>query len=94
MTTVTVIFWYLRLVEISSLVVASVLVALAYRGYRKSGSKAMLVGAFGFGILGVGSLIEGLLLETGVSWEEAHVFRSTLTALGLLILLYSIHETR
>lgn len=94
MILVTALFWFLRLVEISTLVVASILVALAYSAFRKTGSKAMLAGALGFAIIGIASLIEGVLLETASSWEEAHVFRSTLTALGLLVLLYSIHKTR
>jgi hypothetical protein len=54
----------------------------------------MLFGASGFGMLGVASLVEGAIYEVlGVPLEEAHAFRSTLTALGLVILLYSIHRT-
>ncbi len=88
------VIWYVRIVEILSLLIAFVLVALAYGGYRKSGNKTMLLGALGFGMLGVASLTEGILFEgLGLPLEEAHAFRSTLTALGLIILLYSIHKT-
>lgn len=86
--------WYIRAVEVLSLAVATVLAALGYGGYRKSHSRAMLTGALGFGILGAASLLEGLVFElVGLPLEEAHAFRSTLTALGLLILLFSIHRT-
>ena len=88
------VIWYIRIVEILSLVIALVLVTLAFGGYRKSRSNAMLSAALGFAMLGVTSLVEGLLYE-GLGWplEDAHAFRSTLTALGLVILLYSIHKT-
>ncbi len=85
---------YVSAVEILSLVVALVLVVLAFAGYRKSGSKAMLFAALGFGMLGVASLVEGILYSAlGVPLEDAHAFRSTLTALGLVVLLYSVHKT-
>ncbi|WP_309492416.1 DUF7521 family protein [Candidatus Hecatella orcuttiae] len=87
-------FWYIRLVELLSLAVALVLVTLAYGGYRKSRSKAMLSAALGFGILGIASLLEGVLFEVaGLSLGEAHAFRSSFTLIGFLILLYSIHKT-
>jgi uncharacterized membrane protein len=85
---------YIRVVEILSLFIALILVSLALRGYRKTGSRAMLFGAAGFAMLGVASLVEGAIYEVlSVPLEEAHAFRSTLTALGLVILLYSIHRT-
>ncbi|MBI2183898.1 MAG: hypothetical protein HYU39_02950 [Thaumarchaeota archaeon] len=88
------IIWYIRFVEVLSLVVSSVLVALAYGGYKKSKSRALLSGALGFGMLGGASLLEGILFEAGgLSLEGAHAFRSTITAMGLVILLYSIHKT-
>ncbi len=87
--------WYIRFIEIFSLIIASILVTLAYRGYRKSNSKALLLAAVGFGILGVGSLFEGLSFEVfGFDLREAHGFRSTFSAVGLLVLLYSIYKTR
>ncbi len=88
------IIWYVSIVEILSLSIALVLVALAYGGYRKTRSRAMLSAAAGFAMLGVASLVEGVLYEVlGLPLDVAHAFRSTLTALGLVILLYSIHKT-
>lgn len=88
------VIWYIRVVESLSLVIALVLVALAFGGYRKSRSKAMLSAALGFAMLGIASLVEGILYEGLVTpLEGAHAFRSTLTALGLIILLYSIQKT-
>ncbi|MGA1974979.1 MAG: hypothetical protein ABSG92_05025 [Conexivisphaerales archaeon] len=89
------IVWYISGVEILSLVVAFVLVALAYRGYRKSGSSSLLLAAVGFAMLGAASLTEGILyVVVGLSLDEAHAFRSTLTLAGLVILLYSVYKTR
>ncbi len=87
--------WYIRFVVFASLVIALVLVALAYGGYKRSRSTSMLFGAVGFGMLGVASLLEGIFFEfLGFQLEQAHALRSTFTALGLLILLYSIYKTR
>jgi hypothetical protein len=89
------VIWYISIVEVLSLLIALVLVALAYGGYRKSGNRTMLSAALGFGMLGVASLTEGLLYTVlGLSLDEAHAFRSTLTAVGLIILLYSIYKTK
>ncbi len=89
------IIWYIRIIESLSLVVAFFLVALAFAGYRKSASRAMLTGALGFGMLGIASLVEGVMYEgLGLPLEVAHAFRSTLTAIGLLVLLVSIYKTR
>ena len=88
-------FLYISAVEVLALIVALFLVILAYRGYKKSNSKSLLAAAVGFGIIGVASLTEGLLYDVlGLSLIEAQAFRSTLTAVGLVVLLYSIYKTR
>lgn len=88
------VIWYIRIVEILSLFIALILVALAFGGYRKTGSKAMLSAAAGIAMLGAASLVEGIMYDVlGLPLEEAHAFRSTLTALGFVILLYSIYKT-
>ena len=88
------IIWYIRIVEILSLFIALILVAFALGGYRKSGSKAMLSAAAGIAMLGAASLVEGVMYDVlGLPLEEAHAFRSTLTAVGFVILLYSVYKT-
>jgi len=87
--------WYISVIEVFSLGVALILVVLAFRGYRKTGSHSLLLAAIGFGILGVASLVEGVLYQfAGFTLDEAHAFRSTLTAAGLVVLVYSIYRTR
>jgi len=91
---VVAIVWYLRFVETLSLAIALILAASAYRGYRKHGSRATLSATAGFAALGVVSLTEGILFDMlGMRLEVAHAVRSTLTAFGLIILLYSIRAT-
>jgi len=88
-------FWYITTVEVLALIVALVLVVLAFRGYKKSQSSSLLAAAVGFGIIGIASLTEGLLYDAlGVSLLEAQAFRSTLTAVGLVVLLFSVYKTR
>lgn len=87
-------FWYISGVEGLALVIALVLVMLAYRGFKRNQSKSLLAAAVGFGILGIASLAEGLLYDVlGFSLIEAQAFRSTLTAVGLITLLYSVYKT-
>lgn len=89
------IIWFISVVETFSLAVALVLVVIAYRGYRKSGSRSLLLAAIGFGILGAASLAEGVLYQfAGFPLDGAQAFRSTLTAIGLVVLVYSIYTTR
>ena len=87
--------WYIRGVEVLTLVIASVLVIFAYRGYKKGAGRGFLLAATGFALLGAASLVEGLLFDVfRVPLDEAHAVRSTLTAIGLVVLLYSIYRTR
>jgi hypothetical protein len=89
------VIWYIRIVEILSLFIALILVALAFAGYRKTGSRAMLSAGAGIAMLGAASLVEGAMYEIlGLPLEVAHAFRSTLTVLGFVILLYSIYKTK
>ena len=89
------ILWYVSAIEVISLLVAFILAALAYRGYRKTKSSSLILAAAGFGMLGVASLTEGVLYEVlGYSLDFAHAFRSTLTLAALLLLLLSVYKTR
>ncbi len=86
---------YVSGLEVASLGVAFVLASLAYRGYRKSGSKSFIMTAVGFTLLGCASLAEGVLYQFGgFGLDEAHAVRSTLTLVGLAVLLYSIYKTK
>jgi hypothetical protein len=87
--------WYISSVEVVSFVIAFVLATLAYRGYKKSGSKSFILTALGFTLLGGASLAEGLLYQfAGFGLDQAHAVRSTLTVIGLAVLLYSIYKTK
>ena len=86
---------YISVIEVISLAIALVLVVLALHGYRRSRSRSFLLAAIGFGMLGAASLVEGILYQfAGFTLDEAHAFRSTLTAVGLVVLVYSIYRLR
>lgn len=94
MAMVTELIWYIRFLGVLSLVTAIVLVALAYRGYRKTRGRSLLYAALGFLMIGTGALIEGILFEfISFPFENAHAVGATFTASGLLMLLYSIYRT-
>jgi len=86
--------WYIRFLGVLCLSTAGILVGLAFRGYRKTRSMALLYGAVGFLMIGAGALIEGILFEfLNFPFEYAHAVGATFTAIGLLTLLYSIYRT-
>ena len=86
---------YISVIEVFSLVIALVLVLMALRSYNRSRSRSFLLAALGFGLLGAASLVEGILYQFGgFTLDQAHAFRSTLTAVGLVVLVLSIYTTR
>lgn len=64
----------------------------AYRGYRVHGSEPMLYVAIGFLFISVGAVIEGLLFDVvGLSIFVAGTIQTTIVAVGMLIILYSLY---
>jgi glucose uptake protein GlcU len=74
------------------LVVGVFITYLAYDGYRRHRSSAMLYFAIGFGLVSVGTVIEGLLFEVaGVDIILASTIQTVITALGMATVLYSLY---
>lgn len=64
----------------------------AYEGYRTYGSEPMLYVAIGFLFISVGSVIEGLLFDVvGLSIFLSGTIQTTLVAVGMLVILYSLY---
>jgi len=64
----------------------------AYRGYRAHGSEPMLYVAVGFLFISVGSVIEGLLFDVvGLSIFLAGTIQTSLVAVGMIVILYSLY---
>lgn len=64
----------------------------AYRGYVRHGSVAMRYLSVGFAFISVGTVVEGLLFEfTGLNIFLAGVIQTIISALGMLIILYSLY---
>ncbi|MFB6071627.1 MAG: hypothetical protein ABEJ88_01520 [Halobacterium sp.] len=64
----------------------------AYRGYRVHGSEPMLYVAVGFLVISVGAVIEGVLYEVvGLTIFMAGAVQTTVVAVGMLIILYSLY---
>jgi hypothetical protein len=64
----------------------------AYRGYRRYDSEPMLYLAVGFGLISVGSVLEGVLFDVvGLSIFEAGTAQTALVAAGMLVILYSLY---
>ncbi len=64
----------------------------AYRGYRVYGSEPMLYVAIGFLFISIGAIVEGLLFDVlGVSIFVAGTIQTSIVALGMLFVLYSLY---
>lgn len=64
----------------------------AYRGYSIYGSKPMLYVAIGFLFISIGAVIEGVLFDVvGLSIFLAGTIQTTVVAVGMVIVLYSLY---
>lgn len=64
----------------------------AYQGYRLHGSGPLRYVAVGFLFISVGAVIEGILFEVvGLSIFTAGAIQTTLVAVGMLAVLYSLY---
>lgn len=69
-----------------------VVAATAFRSYRRYRSEPMLYLAIGFAIITLGSVIEGILfdvLQFSIYW--AGTVQTTVVAIGMLVVLYSLY---
>lgn len=64
----------------------------AYRGYAVHGSEPMLYVSVGFLFISVGAVIEGVLFDVvGLSIFMAGTIQTAIVAVGMLVILYSLH---
>lgn len=64
----------------------------AYKGYRVHGSEPMLYVAIGFLFISIGAVIEGLLFDiVGLSIFVAGTIQTSIVAIGMLVVLYSLY---
>ncbi|MFQ3319021.1 MAG: hypothetical protein ACI8UR_000459 [Natronomonas sp.] len=64
----------------------------AYRGYRTYNSEPMLYVAVGFLFISVGAVIEGVLFDVvGLSIFLSGTIQTTIVAVGMLVILYSLY---
>lgn len=75
-----------------TLVFGSAIVLLAYRAYARTGSRALRALTVGLGLVTLGTLLGGSLHQlTGASLLESIAVQSTFTALGFVVLAYSLY---
>lgn len=83
----------------ATLVLGGLITYFAYRAYERTGAPALRALAAGFGVVTLGSLVAGaldLLLRyvvtfEGLSQSTALVLESLFTAIGFLVILYSLY---
>jgi len=82
---------FLVLSRVLALFLGLSIVLLSYVAYARMRSRMMLYISVGFGLVTLGTLIEGLLFEfLGYSLEQVHMVQLAITLTGLLTLLYAL----
>lgn len=80
--------------KLATMVIGLVVAVTAYRGYRRTGSASMRLLAIGFAIISIGAVIEGVLFDVfhfSIFW--AGTVQTSIVAVGMLVVLYSLHVT-
>lgn len=82
----------LVIAKLVTMVLGFLIAHQAYRGYRVHGSKPMFYVAVGFIFISVGAVIEGVLFEVvGLEIFIAGTVQTTIVAIGMIVILYSLH---
>ncbi len=83
---------FLRIVKIVIVVLGTILVYLAAKGYRRSKSKAMIFLSLGFALVTIGSVLAGVLFEfLGFELIDVSIIESIMIILGFACVIYSIY---
>jgi hypothetical protein len=84
----------LALLNGTAAVIGVYITARAYRAYRRSGVRFMLVLSLGLGTLTTALVVEGFAFEIlGFRLPIAHVFEAALNLLAFVILAASLHAS-
>ncbi len=83
---------FLRIVKIVIVVLGTILVYLAAKGYRRTKSKAMIFLSLGFALVTIGSVLAGVLFEfLGFELIDVSIIESIMIILGFACVIYSIY---
>lgn len=81
----------LRVLQLTIVLLGSILVYLGVKGYRKNRSKDMIFLTLGFALITAGSVAAGVLFEfLGFQLVDVEIVESAMVILGFLSLIYSI----
>jgi len=81
----------LRLLKLIIVLLGTVLVCLAIKGYRKTRRKDMIFLALGFALITAGSVAAGILFEfIGFQLVDVDIVESVMVIVGFACLVYSI----
>lgn len=81
----------LIITKVIVVILGSLIAAQGYRGYKRNNRSELLYVAWGFLLLSIGSILEGVLYDL-MNWPllTAGMVQSIIVAFGLLVILYSL----
>jgi len=83
--------YILRFLKLIIVLLGTVLIYLAIKGYRKNRRKDLVFLALGFGLITAGSVAAGVLFEfLGFQLVDVEIVESAMVVLGFASLVYSI----
>jgi hypothetical protein len=85
----------LRVIQVSIVLLGSVITYLGLVSYWKHGNRSMLFMSIGFALISMGSSVAGFLFEfVGFTLLEAVVVSGFANCIGFALLVYSIYGTK
>lgn len=81
------------LANTATLLTGGLVLTIAYRAYRRTGSHPLRAVAVGFGLIVVGSILGGLVHLLGDAVALGVAIQSTFTAAGFVALLHSLYAS-
>jgi heme/copper-type cytochrome/quinol oxidase subunit 3 len=82
-------------IKTAILILGSGIAYIAYKAHRRTESPSLRALAFGFGVITVGALLAGIAHQLlGVGLRTGILINSVLTALGFVIIIYSLYIER
>ena len=89
------IFWLTTVAKVIALALGAFIVYLAFKGYKRNSSKPLLYAAFGFALITLGTITEGILyVLVQTDFLIATATGTVVTILGFVSIIFSIYSTK
>lgn len=83
--------WFVSLVKTVILLLGGFVTVMAYRAFRRTGDRALVYLAIGFGLVTIGTFLAGAVYHLGLTLAEGILIESVLVLVGFAVIAYSLY---